>query len=66
VAPGVTDTDMAAPMREHLHDALMRRLLVKRFAEPDEVARAVVYLAGAGRHALAGETLHVDGGMKMA
>ncbi len=66
VAPGVTDTDMAAPMREHLHDALMQRLLVKRFAEPGEVARAVVYLAGARSHALAGQTVHVDGGMKMA
>lgn len=65
VAPGVTNTDMAAPMREHLHDALMRRLLVKRFAEPQEIARAVVHLAGAGGRALAGETVHVDGGMKM-
>jgi len=66
VAPGVTVTEMSAPMREHRHDEVMRRLLVKRYAEPEEVARAVAYLAGPACRWMVGQTLHLDGGMKMA
>ncbi len=66
IAPGVTVTEMSGPMRAHRHEEVMRRLLVKRYAEPEEVARAVAYLAGPGAGVLAGQTLRLDGGMKMA
>ncbi len=66
VAPGVTVTDMSAPLRELHHNELMRRLLLKRYAEPGEIAEAVAFLASPSNLYMTGEVLHVDGGMKMA
>jgi NAD(P)-dependent dehydrogenase (short-subunit alcohol dehydrogenase family) len=37
--------------------------LIKRFAEPEEVANLVVYLAGEGASATTGAALRVDGGV---
>jgi NAD(P)-dependent dehydrogenase (short-subunit alcohol dehydrogenase family) len=37
--------------------------LVRRFAEPEEVANLVVFLAGEGSSATTGAALRVDGGV---
>ncbi len=37
--------------------------LIRRFAEPDEVANLVVFLAGEGSSAITGAALRVDGGV---
>jgi NAD(P)-dependent dehydrogenase (short-subunit alcohol dehydrogenase family) len=37
--------------------------IIRRFAEPDEVANLVVYLAGEGSSATTGAALRVDGGV---
>ena len=37
--------------------------LIKRMAEPEEVANLVVYSAGEGASATTGAALHVDGGV---
>ncbi|HVK94756.1 MAG TPA: 3-oxoacyl-ACP reductase family protein [Noviherbaspirillum sp.] len=66
VAPGVIVTDMSAQIRQHGEDEIMSRLLLKRYAEPREVAEAVLFLAGPGNRYLTGEVLHLDGGLKMA
>ncbi len=66
VAPGVTVTDMSIPMREHRDDEVMQRLLLKRYAEPREMAEAVAFLAGPANLYITGEVLHLNGGMKMA
>lgn len=66
VAPGVTKTGMSAQVRQHGDDEIMSRLLLKRYAEPREVAEAIWFLASPGNLYLTGEVLHLDGGLKMA
>ncbi|WP_328689250.1 3-oxoacyl-ACP reductase FabG [Streptomyces caniferus] len=66
VAPGVINTEMTDAIRSHGEDEIMRRLLVKSYAEPETVADAVVHLAGPRNTYTTGEVLHVDGGLKMA
>ena len=59
VSPGMIDTARrkAAPS----HHAVHKPLLGRRGA-PDEVASAVVWLAGAGARFTTGQTIHVNGG----
>lgn len=66
VAPGVIVTDMSEQIRRHGEDEIMSRLLLKRYAEPREVAEAVLFLASPSNRYLTGEVLHLDGGLKMA
>jgi 3-oxoacyl-[acyl-carrier protein] reductase len=65
VAPGVIVTDMSARIRELGHEEIMARQLIKRYAEPHEVAEAVAFLAGPRNQHITGEILHLDGGLKM-
>ncbi len=66
VAPGVIDTDMSADVRVHNEEAIFARLLLKRYATPDEVADAVAYLVSPRNRYVTGEVIHLDGGLKMA
>ncbi len=43
--------------------ALLRRIPLARFAEPAEVARVIVFLAGPAASYITGQTLIVDGGL---
>ncbi|UXI69107.1 3-oxoacyl-ACP reductase family protein [Tahibacter amnicola] len=66
VAPGVIDTAMSEHIRAHGEAEIYARLLLKRIAEPSEVADAVMYLASPRNRYVTGEILHLDGGLKMA
>jgi len=44
-------------------EAALSRIPTKRFATPEEIAAAVVYLAGPGAASVTGHTLAVDGGL---
>jgi NAD(P)-dependent dehydrogenase (short-subunit alcohol dehydrogenase family) len=51
-----------------MHDAATRermlaRIPIGRFIAPEEVAAAVVFLAGPGAASITGQTLAVDGGL---
>ncbi len=60
VAPGVVDTDMVQVLGQETLDLLREEIPLGRLARPQEVARAVLYLAGADY--VTGQVLHVDGG----
>lgn len=61
VDPGSTDTDMN-PADGPTVDAELELMAVKRYAQPDEIAAAVGYLAGAESQFITGASLAIDGG----
>jgi 3-oxoacyl-[acyl-carrier protein] reductase len=67
VAPGLVDTvrksASASPKPEH---HAMNKTLLGRRGHPDEIASAVVWLAGPGGRFITGQTLHVNGGAYLA
>jgi len=64
VAPGYVATDLTAPLleNERLHDAILDRTPLARFAEPEEVAAPVLFLASDMASFVTGSCLVVDGG----
>ncbi len=68
VAPGLTRTELARgawedPARQA---QMLSRTPIKRVAEPEDVAGAIVFLATRAGAFMTGETLIVDGGKTMA
>lgn len=64
VAPGIVSTDMSEALVGAHEQEIQSRLLIKRFARPEEIADAVLYLAERGLY-VTGEVLPVNGGLKM-
>jgi NAD(P)-dependent dehydrogenase (short-subunit alcohol dehydrogenase family) len=64
VVPGFTLTDMLAKVPEDFQAALKARIPMRRFAEPEEVAKAVVFLVADGDY-VTGQQLNVNGGIYM-
>jgi 3-oxoacyl-[acyl-carrier protein] reductase len=65
VAPGVIETGMSREVRDRAGDEVKSRILLRRFGTPQEVARAVWFLASRYADYITGQVLHVDGGFKM-
>lgn len=66
VAPGFIDTDMTRALPETQREALLGQIPLARLGQPEEIAKAVAFLASPGAAYITGETLHVNGGMYMA
>ncbi|WP_283182852.1 3-oxoacyl-ACP reductase family protein [Pseudomonas svalbardensis] len=64
VAPGIVNTEMSTALIGSQEQEIQSRLLIKRYAEPQEIAEAVLYIADRGLY-LTGEVLPVNGGLKM-
>lgn len=65
VAPGCIATDMTAVLGEDVIDGMVRNIPLGRVAQPEEVAKAVVFLASENASYITGQVLNVDGGMVM-
>lgn len=65
VAPGVIETEMSRTVRALAGDQVESRILLRRIGRPEEVARAVWFLASRHADYITGQILHVDGGFKM-
>ncbi len=66
VAPGITQSNMTAPLMEKFDRQLRRRLPLRRFAEPEDVARVVLFLASSMADYITGQTIAVDGGLTLS
>ncbi|MFB6301490.1 MAG: beta-ketoacyl-ACP reductase [Haloferacaceae archaeon] len=65
VAPGYTRTDMVDDVPDHIQDDLREQIPLDRFAEVDEVAHLVQYLASPRSAYMTGEVLDLNGGMHL-
>ena len=65
VAPGFIDTDMTAALTETAKNAALGSIPMGRMGTPENVARAVAFLAGEDAGYITGQVLAVDGGMSM-
>lgn len=65
VAPGWVDTGMNDDLSKSYLRAEREKILLKRFAEPEEIADTVLFLASDKARYIDGETIRVDGGIKL-
>lgn len=66
VCPGPTDTPMLATRSEKLREAFIKAIPFRRFAQPQEIADAVVFFAGPRSNYITGQVLSVSGGLTFA
>jgi 3-oxoacyl-[acyl-carrier protein] reductase len=65
VAPGFIETDMTDKLSGETREQLLKQIPLERLGQPEDIAKAVLYLASDDASYLTGQTLHVDGGMYM-
>jgi 3-oxoacyl-[acyl-carrier protein] reductase len=63
VAPGFIDTDMTRALSDEKYAERMGSIAMGRIGTPDDVARAIAFLAGDEAAYITGQVLGVDGGM---
>ena len=67
ICPGYINTEMVqAVPKDVLEKSILPLIPINRLGEPDEIARAVVFLAADDAGAITGSTLSVNGGQYMA
>lgn len=63
IAPGFVETDMTKDLGDSV--PLLSSIPMKRFAKPEEIAAAALFLASDAAGYITGEVLRVDGGLAM-
>ena len=67
IRPGVIATDMTGAVKEKYDDLIFNKDMtpIKRWGQPDDIARAVLAIAGGAFPFSTGEVFNVDGGFHM-
>jgi acetoacetyl-CoA reductase len=65
IAPGYIATDMVKAVKEEVMKVILSAIPVGRLGEPEEIARAVLFLAADEGSFITGETLSINGGQYM-
>jgi 3-oxoacyl-[acyl-carrier protein] reductase len=65
VAPGFIDTAMSQAIPQKERDLLIRQIPLERLGTPEDIAEAVLFLAGPGADYITGQVLNVNGGLYM-
>jgi 3-oxoacyl-[acyl-carrier protein] reductase len=63
IAPGFIETDMTDNLPDNQKKALAAQIPMGRLGTADEIAQAVLFIAGDGGSYITGQTIHVNGGM---
>lgn len=65
VAPGFIETDMTDALTDDLKQSLLDQIVLGRFGQASEVAKAVAFLASGEADYITGQTISVNGGIIM-
>ncbi|MCM3713497.1 SDR family oxidoreductase [Alkalihalobacillus oceani] len=65
ICPGPADTSMHHQLNEELRESVAAAIPLGRFAKPEEIANAVLFLCSDKASYVYGESLNVDGGILM-
>ncbi len=65
VAPGFIGTDMTSDLAEDVKETALSHIPLGRMGDPEDVAKAVAFLASDDANYITGQVLVVDGGMVM-
>ncbi|MBW3540245.1 MAG: 3-oxoacyl-[acyl-carrier-protein] reductase [Planctomycetes bacterium] len=65
VAPGFIETDMTLAVRNAAGEEIKKRIPMRRIGQPEDIARAVVFLASDEASYITGQVLCVDGGLTL-
>jgi acetoacetyl-CoA reductase/3-oxoacyl-[acyl-carrier protein] reductase len=64
IAPGFTETDMFAAVPAAIQAQIKAKIPLARFAHPEEIAKAVIFLVADGDY-ITGQQINVNGGAFM-
>ena len=64
VAPGVVETNMAAQIRPEVRASMLAQIPLGRFAQPFEIADAVLFLCSPLSSYVTGHILEINGGWR--
>ncbi|QUG41057.1 3-oxoacyl-[acyl-carrier-protein] reductase [Psychrobacillus sp. INOP01] len=65
VAPGFITTDMTDALPEDIKSQMLSQIPLAKFGNPEDIAKAVAFLASEDANYITGQTIHVNGGMYM-
>ncbi len=65
IAPGFIVTEMTNVLSDTLKEEILKRIPLKSFGLPEDIANAVVFLCSDNARYITGSVLHVNGGMLM-
>ncbi|KGR80389.1 3-oxoacyl-[acyl-carrier-protein] reductase [Ureibacillus manganicus] len=65
IAPGFITTEMTDALPEEMKNAMLSQIPLAKLGQPEDIAKAVVFLASDDASYMTGQTLHIDGGMYM-
>lgn len=65
IAPGFIETEMTDQLPEDIKQGMLTQIPLAKLGQPEDIAKAVAYLASDDANYMTGQTLHIDGGMVM-
>ncbi len=65
IAPGFIETEMTEQLPEDLKQGMLTQIPLAKLGQPEDIAKAVAFLASEDANYMTCQTLHIDGGMVM-